>query len=242
MAILNRNRVSVPDMDGTGMVEYLRLIKIDPESGWFSATVPEHLRDIARLVAPEQKIEEEDGFKHTQPNLNYYDTGKFAGEVVGITREMVVERWKSLIYRCKEFLTTQAKVKVILLTTEMNVTIYGKDKRLLLSRGDISFAKTEPLIGVSYKICFQAGKHLVDKNNKYIGEGKGSVIIPHTPDREAFLKNIVDTFEKAALQLNDFMSLVKADPLQIEGVMKRGFLLGYKSDDKLTYATKKTKT
>jgi hypothetical protein len=231
--ILNRNKVSVPDMTGTEMIEYVRLIKIDPDSGLFSATLPDFLHQTAALVAKEQELDSGDGDVYKWPVLDYWDQGKFEGEISAKTREKVIESWESLIYRCREFLTTQSKFKVILLNTEMNVNIYDDagDGRLIFRRSDVSFAKTNPLVGVNYRVCFQAGKHLVDDDNKRVyGVDKG-VVIPHTSEREAFLRDIVDTFERAALQLNEFVNLVKNDPLQIETVMKRGFLLAHAPDE-----------
>lgn len=227
MPILNRYKVSVPDENGTGTIEYLQLVKVSPGSGLFSVTVPEHLRLVAKIVSPEQIFNDDDEYPTKVAGLAYHEIGTFEGEVVADSRDKALEQWKALMYRCKQFLTTQAKVKVILFNTEMNVSIYDTEGKLLFGRSDVTFAKTNPIVGVDYLVCFQAGKHLVDENNRYISKPEGSVVIPHTPERETFLENIVKTFEKAAVQLHDFVKVVNEDPLQIETFMKTGNLLEY---------------
>lgn len=231
MPVINRNKVAVPDESGTGTISYDRQIKVDRGSGLFSATGPLHLRATAAMVAREQTFDAGDGDPYKWPRIDYRDDSTFPGEVVATTRDEVIDRWESLIYRCREHLTTQGKKKVILLSTEMNVSIYDAEGTCLLRRNEISFAKTSPLVGVSYRICYEAGAHLVTEDNRHVSKPDGSVVIPHSPERETFLQSIIASFERAALQLNEFMQTVKEEPLQIEAVMRRGFLLSNKNGE-----------
>jgi len=229
MPILNRHKVAVPGPNGVDQQEYLQLIKIDKDTALFSLTVPEHLLSVAAIVAKKQTFRRVKWPDEEWRALPYQEAGHFQGEVTGTTRAQAGDDWGALMYRCGEFLASQAKVKVLLVQTEMNLRLYDEGGKLAFKRVDLSSATTMPLVGVSYQVCFQVGSHLVDGDNRRIYPGREeamrTAVIPYTEEREAFLCQIVTSLERAAVQLHGFMQAVQSDPLHIEAVMKQGFLL-----------------
>jgi hypothetical protein len=225
--ILNRNTVYVPDENGRLAFQYTRLTKVGLDSGKFYVTVPSHIHNVAEIVQKEQERPSGGGtFTYKLHHIPFF---RSEGEVVESTKGAAIEQWETLMHRCAEYLTNMKKEKVILLSSEMNVSLRRPDGTWL-QRGDVSFAKVTPLVGVMYKVCFQIGKDLVNEGNRYVSRGNG-VVVPWTAEREAFAARIVNMLEQAATQLDEFFSILKQDPLQIETAMKKGFLLEHKQGD-----------
>ena len=75
------------------------------------------------------------------------------------------------------------------------------------------------------------GEDLVDEENHYLATADRSIVVPHTPEREAFLAKCVHNLEEAALQLDKFCDTVKKDPLAIDTLIHKGMLLTYVDEE-----------
>lgn len=222
---LNRNKTLVPDETGKKSFEFIRVTSVGISTGRFYVSVPTHLHNVADFVSRERQYTEEDGDPVRIRGIFYRD-----GMVEATTKNEAIDDWESLMVRCEQYLKTEHREKVILIRSEMSIHVQRSDGTYL-NRHDISFAKVRPLIGVQYEILYKNGPDILDEDNRWQGKASDHVVIPYTEEREAFLQSIVDSLTKAALQVDQLTRILKEEPLQIDTIMKKGFLLEHKGSE-----------
>ena len=219
---LSSSKEFVPTENGAGKEEYQLVISVDAD-GVFYAAVPAHLQNVADHLAAGDGGESR---SHSHRKITYRD-----GFVTHGSKKTVTEDWGTLIWRIEQYLINMVKEKVIWCRTEMNIR-YQRENGDWVNRNDVSFAKTNPAVGMIYQICYKVGTKLLDEKNGFVADLNlrrlEGVVIPYSEDRVQFLDRISETLHKAAQQLNEFEMVLKQDPLQIDNVMKQGFLLEHR--------------
>lgn len=232
MKPLNKTRLSsskefVPTEDGTGAEEYLLIVYVDA-NGSFYAPMPPHLINSAGHLAEGDGGASKD---HSYRKIRFTD-----GFVISSSKTQVLNDWATLIWWVKEYLTNLIKEKVIWLQTEMNIRYQRPDGSWVVRR-DAHFNKTCPVVGISYQVCYKVGAKLLKEDNGYLADTslreREGVIIPFSEERAQFLDTISEILHKAARQLSEFEEALQKDPLQIDNIMRQGFMLEYtaKSED-----------
>lgn len=221
---LSSSKEFVPTEDGSGEEEYQLIISVDAD-GVFYAAIPAHLHNVAEHLA--EGNGDSKNQNHSYRKINYRD-----GFVTNGSKNAVMEDWKNLCWRIEDYLIKMVREKVIWYRTEMNIH-YQKENGDYVNRRDNSFAKTNPSVGVAFRVCYKVGDKLVDEKNAFVADLKlrklEGVIIPYTEERIQFLDKISEILDKAARQLNEFEEALQQNPLQIDTIMKRGFMLEYKA-------------
>lgn len=201
-----------PDL---GYKEVIGKVYFDAASGEFSIYTPEHIRLVEQALTEARDQDQSGARMH-------------GGRVIALTMDDVLKHYETVRRRYMALMQSEQKTRVIRFTYASNLDWIdghhekyrnGLPGKIRGDRDGISFCGS-PALHMTYEVLWEAGGKLYreftrakfsdeadepETRLEYVSPGRG-MIIPWTPEREAFFARMTGTLETLIMRLDEFSS------------------------------------